>query len=187
MPAPAAEKFYRATAQQVVQSLGAGVRRISLDGHNLPRYTQIVDLVKGKIGNPGRTRSVKAEEMVLAFDLDARLWLALRVYQGTKKLSRALVEIVQELLAHRGDLPGVLRFFFDKGGYCGAVFRDLLQCAGILFYTPAVRYATNARRCPGSTTWWCSFASPRTSRSFRCASQKSGIDFLEMGSANATL
>ena len=141
IPAPAAEKFYRATAQQVVHSLGAGVRRISLDGHNLPRYTQIVDLVKGKIGNLGRI--LKAEEMVLAFDLDARLWLALRVYQGTKKLSRALVEIVQELLAHRGDLPGVLRFFFDKGGYCGAVFRDLLQCAGILFYTPAVRYATN--------------------------------------------
>jgi len=141
VPAPAAAEFYQATAAQEVQDLGPGTRRISLDGHNLPRYTQVVDLVKGKIGNTGRIH--KAEELVLAFDLDARCWLALRVYQGTKKLSQGLVPLVQELLQHRGTLPGLLRLFFDKGGYCGQIFRTLADELRVRFYTPAVRYATN--------------------------------------------
>ncbi|MBU1749223.1 MAG: hypothetical protein KKA73_16175 [Chloroflexi bacterium] len=149
VPAPAAVEFYQATAAQEVQAVGPGTRRISLDGHtqcpvdNLPRYTQVVDLVKGKIGNTGRTQSDKAEELVLAFDLDARCWLALRVYQGTKKLSQGITPIVQELLQHRGALAGRLRLFFDKGGYCGQIFRTLADELRVHFYTPAVRYATN--------------------------------------------
>jgi len=141
VPAPAAEEFYQATAAQEVQDVGPGTRRISLDGHNLPRYTQVVDLIKGKIGNTGRIH--KAEELVLAFDLDARCWLALQVYQGTKKLSQGIPPIVQELLQHRGALPGLLRLFFDKGGYCGQIFRTLADELRVHFYTPAVRYATN--------------------------------------------
>ena len=104
IPGEKARAFYAATARLEVQALGEGTRRISLDGHNLPRYTRIVDLVKGKIGNTGRI--LKAEELVLAYDLDAHLWLAVRVYQGTKKLSKGVVEIVQEMLKHRGDLGG---------------------------------------------------------------------------------
>jgi len=139
IPAESAEQFYKATAEQEVQTLGEGTRRISLDGHNLPRYTRIVELVKGKIGNTGRI--LKAEELVLAYDLDAHLWLAVRVYQGTKKLSKGLVEIVRELLHHRGQLKGLLRLFFDKGGYCGQIF-----CPDVRFYTPAVRYPTNVKQ-----------------------------------------
>jgi len=117
------------------------MRRISLDGHNLPRYTHIVDLVKGKIGNTGRI--LKAEELVLAYDLDAHRWLAVRAYQGTKKLSQGVVEIVQEVLKHRGDLVGLLRIFLDKGGYSGSIFHTLAAEARVRFYTPAVRYSTN--------------------------------------------
>jgi len=144
IPAESAEQFYKATAEQEVQALGEGTRRISLDGHNLPRYTCIVELVKGKIGNTGRI--LKAEELVLAYDLDARLWLAVRVYQGTKKLSKGLVEIVRELLHYRGQLKGLLRLFFDKGGYCGQIFRTLVDCPDVRFYTPAVRYSTNVKQ-----------------------------------------
>ncbi len=139
-----AERFYKATAEQEVQSLGEGTRRISLDGHNLPRYTRIVELTKGKIGNTGRI--LKAEELVLAYDLDAHLWLAVRVYQGAKKLSKGLVEIVRELLHHRGQIEGLLRLFFDKGGYCGQIFRTLADCPGVHFYTPAMRYSTNVKQ-----------------------------------------
>ena len=144
IPAEAADRFYKATAEQEVQALGEGTRRISLDGHNLPRYTRIVELTKGKIGNTGRI--LKAEELVLAYDLDAHLWLAVRVYQGTKKLSKGLVEIVRELLHHRGQLKGLLRLFFDKGGYCGQIFRTLADCLNVHFYTPAVRYSTNVKQ-----------------------------------------
>jgi hypothetical protein len=63
IPAEAAGRFYQTTAGQEVQGLGEGTRRVSLDGHNLPRYTRLVELVKGKIGNSGRI--LKAEEMVL--------------------------------------------------------------------------------------------------------------------------
>ena len=140
-----AERFYQATAEQEVQALGNGTRRISLDGHNLPRWTRLVDLVKGKIGNTGRI--LKADELVLAYDLDALRWLGLRVYQGTKKLSKGLVEIVRELLKHRGTLDGLLRLFFDKGGYSGQNFRALADEPTVYFYTPAVRY-------PDSVTQW---------------------------------
>ena len=144
IPGEKAQAFYAAIAQLEVQALGEGTRRISLDGHNLPRYTRIVDLVKGKIGNTGRI--LKAEELVLAYDLDAHRWLAVRVYQGTKKLSKGVVEIVQEVLKHRGDLGGLLRIFMDKGGYGGHIFRTLADEARVRFYTPAVRYPANVEQ-----------------------------------------
>jgi hypothetical protein len=140
-PAEDAVKFYQASAQLEVQASGEGTRRISLDGHNLPRWSRIVDLVKGKIGNTGRI--LKAEELVLAYDLDAHLWVGLRAYHGTKKLSKGLVEIVRELLEHRGSLKGLLRLFFDKGGYGGRIFLALSQEPRVRFYVPAVRYPSN--------------------------------------------
>ena len=144
IPGKMARAFYAATARLEVQALGEGNRRISLDGHNLPRYTRIVDLVKGKIGNTGRI--LKAEELVLAYNLDAHLWLAVRVYQGTKKLSKGVVEIVQEMLKHRGDLGGLLRIFSDKGAYGGHIFRALAAEARVRFYIPAVRYESNVKQ-----------------------------------------
>jgi len=144
IPAEAARRFYEATARRIVRGLRAGVRRISLDGHNLPRYTKVVDVIKGKIGNTGRV--LKAEEMVLAFDLDAWLWLALRVYQGSKKLSRALLEMVAELRRHREGIEGLWRIFFDKGGYKGQNFQALSVLPDVHFYTPAVRYSTNVEQ-----------------------------------------
>ncbi len=144
IPGEKAQAFYAATARLAVQALGEGTRRISLDGHNLPRYTRIVDLVKGKIGNTGRI--LKAEELVLAYDLDAHLWLAVRVYQGTKKLSKGVVEIVQEMLKHRGNLDGLLRIFSDKGAYGGHIFRALAAEDRVRFYIPAVRYPSNVEQ-----------------------------------------
>lgn len=144
IPAEKAQQFYAASAQLEVRALGEGTRRISLDGHNLPRYTAVVDLPKGKIGNTGRI--LKAEELVLAYDLDAHLWLALRVYQGTKKLSKGVVEIVREVLKHRGSQEGQLRTFFDKGGYSGQIFRTLADEPQVRFYTPAVRYPANVQQ-----------------------------------------
>ncbi len=141
IPAEEAEKFYQASVELEVQASGEGTRRISLDGHNLPRWTRLVELTKGKIGNTGRI--LKAEELVLAYDLDSRLWVGLRAYHGTKKLSKGLVEIVRELLRHRGSLKGRLRLFFDKGGYSGQIFLALSTESRVHFYTPAVRYAGN--------------------------------------------
>ena len=144
IPADKAQAFYAETARREVQALGEGDRRVSVDGHNLPRYTHLVDLVKGKIGNTGRI--LKAEELVLAYDLDAHRWLALRVYQGTKELSKGVVEIVQELRRHRGDRRGLLSIFMDKGGYSGLVFRPLDAEERVLFYIPAVRYPANVEQ-----------------------------------------
>jgi len=141
IPAEEAEKFYQASVELEVQASGEGTRRISLDGHNLPRWTRLVKLTKGKIGNTGRI--LKAEELVLAYDLDSRLWVGLRAYHGTNKLSKGLVEIVRELLRHRGSLKGRLRLFFDKGGYSGQIFLALSTESRVHFYTPAVRYAGN--------------------------------------------
>ena len=140
-PEKAVQKFYARSAKREVERLSEGPRRLSIDGHNVARYTPVVDLEKGKIGNTGRI--LKAEELVWAFDLDARLWLAMRADQGTNKLSQALVEIVREVLKHRGPNPNPLRLFFDKGGSCGHVFRDLLQFPSVLFYTFAKRTEEN--------------------------------------------
>jgi len=144
IPVEAARRFYEATARHIVRGLGAGIRRISLDGHNLPRYTKVVEVIKGKIGNTGRV--LKAEEMILAFDLDAWLWLALRVYQGTKKLNQALLEMVAELRQHREGIKGLWRIFFDKGGYKGQNFQALSALPDVHFYTPAARYSSNVEQ-----------------------------------------
>ena len=144
IPAEAAWRFYEATARRIVRGSKAGVRRISLDGHNLPRYTKVVDVIKGKIGNTGRV--LKAEEMVLAFDLDAWLWLALRVYQGAKKLSQALLEMVAELRQHRTGIEGLWRIFFDRGGYKGQNVQALSALPDVHFYAPAVRYPNNVKQ-----------------------------------------
>lgn len=141
IPAKDAQRFYEASTRREVETLDDGPRRVSVDGHNLPRYTKIVAVTKGKIGSTGRV--LKAEELVLAFDLDARRWLALRVYQGTKKLSLALPEIVAELRQHRGEGKGPLRFFFDKGGYKGRIFQEMMEMEDVHFYCPAVRYPNN--------------------------------------------
>jgi hypothetical protein len=140
-PESAVRKFYERSAHGEVRQLDEDIHRLSLDGHNLPRYTQVVDLEKGKIGNTGRI--LKAEELVWAFDLDAHLWLAMRAYQGTNKLSHALVAMVREILKHRGPDPKPWRLFFDKGGSCGHVFRDLLRLPSVLFYTFAKRTEEN--------------------------------------------
>ena len=147
IPAAAAARFYQASAELEVQATGEGVRRISLDGHNLPRWSHLVDLAKGKIGNTGRI--LKAEELVLAYDLDAHLWVGLRTYHGTKKLSQGLIEIVRELLAHRGSLEGRLRLFFDRGGYSAQIFQALSEEPRVRFYVPAVRYANNVAQWEG--------------------------------------
>ena len=141
IPEQDARPFYERSAKGEVKRLEPGPRRISVDGHNLPRYTHLVDLEKGKIGNTGRI--LKAEELVWAFDLDARLWLAMRAFHGTNKLSQSLVEIVREILKHRGPSQDLLRLFFDKGGSCGHVFRDLLQLPAVRFYTFAKRTEEN--------------------------------------------
>jgi hypothetical protein len=141
IPTRDAQRFYEASSRGEVETLDDGSRRISVDGHNLPRYTKIVSVTKGKIGSTGRV--LKAEELVLAFDLDARCWLALRLYQGTKKLSLALLEIVAEIRQHRGEGKGLLRFFFDKGGYKGQIFQEMSAMPAVHFYCPAVRYPDN--------------------------------------------
>jgi hypothetical protein len=141
IPGQDAQRFYQASSRQEVEMLDDGERRISVDGHNLPRHTKLVAVTKGKIGSTGRI--LKAEELVLAYDLDAQRWLALRVYQGTKKLSLALPEIVAELRQNRGEGKGTLRFFFDKGGYKGQIFQEMAKMQDVHFYCPAVRYPDN--------------------------------------------
>jgi hypothetical protein len=138
IPGEDAQRFYAASSRSEVETLPEGTRRISVDGHNLPRYTKLVPVTKGKIGSTGRI--LKAEELVLAFDLDTCRWLALRLYQGTKKLSLALPEIVAEICRHRGEGQGWLRFFFDKGGYKGQIFQEMAAMEDVHFYCPAVRY-----------------------------------------------
>jgi len=143
IPEKDAKKFYDTSAKQEVDRLGKAACRISVDGHNLPRYTHVVDLQKGKIGNTGRI--LKAEELVLAYALDDHVWLGLRAYHGTNKLSTGLVEIVADILKWRGPDHGVLRIFFDKGGACGHVLRDLLEYPQVLFYTLARRSEENVQ------------------------------------------
>jgi len=136
------EQFYQATAKEEVSQLKEGTHRVSVDGHNLARYTQVVDLQKGKIGNSGRI--LPAEEMVLAFDLDEHTWLAMRTHHGTNKLSTSLLEIVQEL---RNRAPNDdFRIFFDKGGYHGKLFERLKSVENVYFYTPAKRTNPNVKQ-----------------------------------------
>jgi len=136
--------FYLATARQAVRKMGEGEKRISIDGHVLPRYTKLVELAKAKIASTGRV--LKAEELILAFDLDEGTFLGLRVRQGGKTLSQVLVAMVKELRIHRQGITGMLRLFFDRGGYKGLIFQALSKLPDVHFYSPAVRYSTNVEQ-----------------------------------------
>jgi hypothetical protein len=137
-------RFYLATAKQAVHKLGEGDKRISLDGHVLPRYTKLVELAKARLASCGRV--LKAEELVLAFDLDEETFLGLRVGQGGKNLSQVLLALVEELRGHRGGMKDLLRLFFDRGGYKGLIFQILSELPDVHFYCPAVRYTTNVEQ-----------------------------------------
>jgi len=125
-------RFYLVTARQAVRKPGEGARRISLDGHILPRYTKLVDLTKGRIASTGRV--LKAEELTSAFDLDAESFLALRVRQGGKNLTHVLLTLVKELRILRRGIEGMLRLFHRSGSHPRPVAIPTFGSPGKLWY-----------------------------------------------------
>lgn len=139
------DEFYDTTAQEEVEQLKQLKKdsyRVSIDGHNLARYTRVVDLQKGKIGNSGRI--LPALILVLAFDLDEHAWLAIRTHHGTNKLSTSALSIVKEVCQRAPD--DEFRFFFDKGVYNGKLFKQLKAVEKTSFYTPAKRTNPNVKQ-----------------------------------------
>jgi hypothetical protein len=138
LPLGAVRRFYQATAQQQVAATADGDLRVSMDGHNVPRYTRLVDLPKTRLSSTGRVE--KADEVLTAFDLDSDTFLALRIRRGGKNLQKVVLSLAQELLTHRQGHPGCLRLFLDRGAYKAALFRELKAQPQVHFYCPAVRY-----------------------------------------------
>lgn len=141
LPLEAIARFYQTTAHSTVAALGSGVRRVSLDGHVLPRFTRVVKWAKARLLGVGRV--FRADELISAFDLDAWQFLALRVRPGGHNLARVLLSLVTELLVHGLARCGGLRLFFDRGGNQGRVLKALgrLTPLRVYFYTPATRRA----------------------------------------------
>lgn len=141
LPLEAIARFYHSTARSIVAGLGGGLRRVSLDGHVLPRFTRVVKWAKARLLGVGRV--FRADELISAFDLDAQQFLALRVRPGGHNLARVLLSLVTALLIHGLGRCGGLRLFFDRGGNQGRVLKALsrLTTLHVYFYTPATRRA----------------------------------------------
>jgi hypothetical protein len=131
-------RFYRATSQQQVDKVEEGDFRVSMDGHTVARFTKIVDLPKGRIGSTARIE--KADNLITAFELDLRTFLALRIRRGAKQLHKVVLSMAREILKLRQGKMGWLRLFLDRGAFYGFLFRALKRMPGVHFYTPAVRY-----------------------------------------------
>lgn len=54
--------------------------------------------------------------------------------------------MVEGLRIHRRGIEGMLRLFFDRGGYKGFIFKALSRLPDVHFYCPAVRYSTNVEQ-----------------------------------------
>ena len=124
-----ATAFYQATASQVTaQPPSRG--RFSLDEHVVPSFTKRKPRPLGKTRVPTRGRSYPAFRLYTPFDLDLGRFVGLLVRKARQALSQVLPDLlaeVRQLRRHAAvENPDRARLIFDRGGYKGTLFEQLL-------------------------------------------------------------
>jgi len=130
-------KFVKATGENPVDKDNEGVHtNISVDEHVIPEWTE--DIKREKTRVPTRGRVMKAIKAIYSFNLDTQRFISLKVKGGKSTLSTVLPEIISEL---KSKVTGKIRLFFDRGGYKGTLFKDLIEDEGLSFVTLAKGYS----------------------------------------------
>jgi hypothetical protein len=144
-----ATAFYQATASQVAaQPPSRG--RFSLDEHIVPSFTKRKPRPLGKTRVPTRGRSYPAFRLYTPFDLNLGRFVGLLVRKARQALSQVLPDLLTEIRRLRRQAavenPERARLIFDRGGYKGALFEDLMEDAQVSFIAMARATQRNVRQ-----------------------------------------
>jgi hypothetical protein len=141
--------FYEATAGGEAGRLGSR-GRFSMDEHVVPSFTKRKPRPLGKTRVPARGRSYPAFRLYVPFDLDRRRFVGLLVRQARQALSQVLPDLLAEVrrlrqLTQVRDADRV-RLIFDRGGYKGPLFNDLMEDPQVSFVAMARATKPNVRQ-----------------------------------------
>jgi hypothetical protein len=144
-----ATTFYQATASQVAaQPHSRG--RFSLDEHVVPSFTKRKPRPLGKTRVPTRGRSYPAFRLYAPFDLNLGRFVGLLVRQARQALSQVLPDLLAEMRQLRRQAavenPERARLIFDRGGYKGTLFEDLMEDSQVSFIAMARATRRNVRQ-----------------------------------------
>lgn len=143
-----AAAFYRITASQAAGQSGSR-GRFSMDEHVVPSFTKRQPRPLGKTRVPTRGRSYPAFRLYVPFDLDLGRFVGLLVRKAREALSQVLPDLLAEVRQLRRQArvqdPERVRLIFDRGGYKGALFEDLMADPQVSFIAMARATKRNVR------------------------------------------
>jgi hypothetical protein len=141
--------FYQATAGQAAGRPGSR-GRFSLDEHVVPSFTKRKPRPLGKTRVPTRGRSYPAFRLYVPFDLDLGRFVGLLVRKAREALSQALPDLLTEvrLLRRQANVQDadLVRLIFDRGGYKGSLFQDLMADPKVSFIAMSRATKLNVRQ-----------------------------------------
>jgi len=141
--------FYQATAGQAAGRSGSR-GRFSLDEHVVPSFTKRKPSPLGKTRVPTRGRSYPAFRLYLPFDLDLGRFVGLLVRKAHESLSQVLPDLLTEtrLLRRQAKVQDAdrVRLTFDRGGYKGSLFQELMADPQVSFIAMARATQPNVRQ-----------------------------------------
>lgn len=144
--------FHTATActQIALAQPEVSATHISFDDHVVPCFTRLKPAPLQKTRVPCRGRSLPAIRLYFTWDIDQKCFLDLTVTEPSKRLSQMLPDLIAQirLLKQKAGHPNPrkLRIVFDRGGYKGAVFDQLMSDPDIEFLTLACTYPNSVRQ-----------------------------------------
>ena len=141
--------FYQATAGRAAGRSGSR-GRFSLDEHVVPSFTKRKPRPLGKTRVPTRGRSYPAFRLYVPFDLDLGRFVGLLVRKARESLSQVLPDLLAEirLLRRQAKVQDAdrVRLIFDRGGYKGSLFQELLADPQVSFVAMARATQLNVRQ-----------------------------------------
>ena len=141
--------FYQATAGSAAGRPGSR-GRFSLDEHVVPSFTRRKPRPLGKTRVPTRGRSYPAFRLYVPFDLDLGRFVGLLVRKARDSLSQVLPDLLAEvrLLRHQAKVQEAdrVRLVFDRGGYKGSLFQELMADPQVSFVAMARATKLNVRQ-----------------------------------------
>lgn len=141
--------FYEATAGQAAGRQGSR-GRFSLDEHVVPSFTKRKPCPLGKTRVPTRGRPYPAFRLYVPFDLDQGRFVGLLVRKARENLSQTLPDLLAEVrrLRRQANVQDAdrVRLIFDRGGYKGSLFQDLMADPEVSFIAMARATKLNVRQ-----------------------------------------
>jgi len=147
----ASEKFYEETAKGSIDPTDPkSGYRISLDDHVVPSFSKLEPKPLEKTRVPTRGRSYPAVRMYYHYDLEKDRVIGLSVKGARERLSKVLVDLIGHIRGLKRKAgcikPNKLRVIFDRGGYKGSVFNELMEDEELEFLTLAIAYPNSVRQ-----------------------------------------